>query len=387
MILSNLDPRVSRLVRLIGLVFVCWSVVAGSPAPGTSGRALVVSVLLAISVVLWLASLRDPNMEGSLGADTYALALAGGGLIGATPSSAASVFVFVAVVAAGLRADLTHTMQVVALGTLGLAVSVLIYDGGALGLLAYALGFAATGLAASNVRQFRQRAGQAELLLAQTQRSQEEQLRAARLEESARIAREIHDVLAHSLAGLSIQLEATTVLIENDADRDEILARVHRAHELARAGLRETRRAVGALREGAIAVPAAIQALAAGYRSAADRPAELVIEGDRGRLTGDAGLAVLRVVQEALTNVSKHAPGAEVTVAVRVDEDGIAATVTDRLGAVAVAAGSLSHAGGGYGLIGMCERAAALGGTVQAGAEQEGWRVSLRLPAVAGRPT
>ena len=82
------------------------------------------------------------------------------------------------------------------------------------------------------------RAEQAELLLAQTQRSHEEQLRAARLEESTRIAREIHDVLAHTLAGLTIQLEATSSLIEQGADRDTVLARVQRAHALAREGLR-----------------------------------------------------------------------------------------------------------------------------------------------------
>ena len=126
-----------------------------------------------------------------------------------------------------------------------------------LGLLAYSLGFSAGLLAASGRRQSVERAEQAELLLAQTQRSHEEQLRAARLEESTRIARDIHDVLAHALAGLTIQLEATSALIEQGADRDRILARVQRAHELAREGLRETRRAVGALRGDAVAAPPA----------------------------------------------------------------------------------------------------------------------------------
>ncbi len=115
-------------------------------------------------------------------------------------------------------------------------------------MVAYALGFCAVALAGTNLRQLNLRAEQAELLLAQTQRSHEEQLRAARLEESARIARDIHDVLAHSLAGLTIQLEATDALLAQGADTETIRARVQRAHELAREGLRETRRAVGALR-------------------------------------------------------------------------------------------------------------------------------------------
>jgi signal transduction histidine kinase len=386
MILAYLDPRVSRIIRLAGLGFVVWSLIAGHPAPGVSGRSLVITVLGSVAVLAWLAWLTERDLDAPPRIDIYVLAGAGGGLVGAAPHSAASVFVFVAIVSAGLRAELARALQIAALGTLGLAVSVLVYDGGALGLLAYALGFAATALAASNVRQFRARADQAELLLAQTQRSHEEQLRSARLAESTRIAREIHDVLAHSLAGLTIQLEATTALIEADADRDQILARVRRAHELAREGLRETRRAVGALRGDPISVPGAIRTLASEYRSADQRPAELVIEGDPGRLAGDAGLAVLRIVQEGLTNASKHAPGSEVTITVRADEAGILAAVENRRGPVPVGAGPLADSGGGFGLQGMRERAAALGGTISAGPSAGGWRVELRLPALAPAP-
>ena len=102
-----------------------------------------------------------------------------------------------------------------------LAAGAIVYDAGALGALAYAAGFTALALAGANIHQMQLRAEQAELLLAQTQRSQEEQLRAARLEESTRIARDIHDVLAHSLAGLTIQLEATDALLEQGADVED----------------------------------------------------------------------------------------------------------------------------------------------------------------------
>ena len=209
----------------------------------------------------------------------------------------------------------------VAVGILALGAAVLAYNGSALGLLAYSLGFVATALAASNGRQSAQRAEQAELLLAQTQRSHEEQLRSARLEESTRIAREIHDVLAHTLAGLAIQLEATGSLLEQGADREKVLARVRRAHTLARQGLEETRQAVGVLRGDPVLAPAAIEALVADYRATADAPAELTVDGDPGRLTGPTGQAVLRVVQEALTNARKHAPGADVSIAVHAGED------------------------------------------------------------------
>ncbi len=146
-------------------------------------------------------------------------------------------------------------------------MSTLVYAGSGLGLLAYALGLLAASLAGSNRREAQVRTDQAELLLAQSQRSHEEQLRAARLEESTRIAREIHDVLAHTLAGLTIQLEATSSLLEQGAARDAILARVQRAHTLARDGLAETRRAVGALRGDPIAAPAGLEALVTDYRA------------------------------------------------------------------------------------------------------------------------
>ncbi len=248
------------------------------------------------------------------------------------------------------------------LGTLALAVSILVYNGSGLGLLVYTLGFAAALLAASNSRQSVVRAEQAELLLAQTQRSHEEQLRVARLEESTRIAREIHDVLAHALAGLAIQLEATTSLLQQGADRETVLARVQRAHELAREGLQETRRAVGALRGDAVSAPVAIEGLVAEYRVTADAPAQLTIDGDPARLAGPTGQAVFRVVQEALTNVRKHAPGAGVSVVVhageRPDED-VVLLVDDHPGQAGRAALSktLPAIGGGYGLQGMRERA------------------------------
>jgi signal transduction histidine kinase len=314
------------------------------------------------------------------------MAVAGGLLCAASPDTAASAFVFVAVAAAGIRVDLSTAKWVAVAGTAALAIGSVIYGNAGLGLLAYTLGFAATALAASNGRQSRERAEQAELLLAQTQRSHEEQVRAARLEESTRIAREIHDVLAHALAGLTIQLEATTALIEQGADRAEVLARVQRAHELARDGLRETRLAVGALRGDPVSARAGIEALVGDYRTGAEAEAQLTIDGDAERLAGPTGQAVLRIVQEALTNVRKHAPGAAVSVTVHAGThpgDEVVVTVQDRPTAPSLSpavAGSLAASGGGYGLEGMRERARGLGGTLSAGATAEGWCVELRLP-------
>jgi signal transduction histidine kinase len=394
MLLATLDRRLATVVRLAGLALIALSVLTATQhQPGSAGRDLVVSLLFAASVVSWLVWTAYPDRAG-VSAELYVMAGAGGLLVEASPHSAASAFVFIAVVVAGLRVDLPRAAPVALLGATAVAVSDLIYSGSALGVLAYVLGFAATLLAASNARQRVIRAEQAELLLAQSQRSHEEQLRAARLEESTRIAREIHDVLAHTLAGLAIQLEATSALIEQDADRDSVLARVQRAHQLAREGLQETRRAVGALRGDAVSVPAGIEALVSDYRSTVDAEAKLTIDGDQERLSGQTGETVLRVVQEALTNVRKHAPGAEVSVAVHAGAQGhdeVVLVVDDRLPAEGVAgrragalAGGLAVSGGGYGLKGMRERAELLGGTLTAGRVDAGWRVELRLPASSG---
>jgi signal transduction histidine kinase len=390
LLLSRMDRRTATLIRLIGFGLISWTVFRDPHHPGTSGRGLVVAIAYALCAVSWLIWTWRPSSDDGATLDNYVMAIAGGVLCGAASSSAASTFVFVAAVVVGAREPLARAMLVTAGGILALAVAILIYNGSGLGLLAYSLGFAAVTLGASNARQSVLRADQAEQLLAQTQRSHEEQLRTARLEESTRIAREIHDVLAHSLAGLTIQLEATSTLIKQGADPGQVLERVKRAHELAREGLVETRRAVGALRDDAAEVtpaPAGIQSLVAEYRSGSHAEVTVSIDGDPSRLVGDAGQTVLRVVQESLTNVSKHAPGAPVTIALH---GGSAATdsielVVQNGPASGLPVGSdLSRTGGGYGLPGMRERAQTLGGTLEVGAlDDGGWRVRLQIPAAA----
>lgn len=317
MILSHvLSRRPATLIRLLGLAVVMWTVLASDHPPNGSGRGLVVLIAGGIALVSWLVWTLWSSTKQVLTPDVWALAIAGGVLLGATPSSAAAVCIFVAASVSSVRVGLLRAAPVIAASIVAQATSILIYDRSGVGLLAYALGQAAVALGASNVRQMRMRADQAELLLAQTQRSHEEQLRVARLEESARIAREIHDVLAHALAGLTIQLEATAVLVEQGVERPVVLERLRQAHGLAREGLQETRRAVGALRGDAPAVGPAIEALVAGYGADGDAPALLRLDVEPSVLTGAVGEAVLRAVQEALTNVRKHAPGAAVTVTI-----------------------------------------------------------------------
>jgi len=382
-LLQRLDYRIASLIRLVGLGLITWTVVGAAHRPAASGRGLVVAISFALAVAAWIAWMARPMQPHRITPDIPLMAAAGGVLLGASPDSAASVFVFVAAVVAGARVELVRAAGVVAAGAASLAATTLAYNGNGFVLVGYALGFAAAQLAASNTRQSFVRAEQAELLLAQQQRSHEEQLRLARLEESARIARDIHDVLAHALAGLAIQLEATSSLLEQGADRESVLARVRRAHELAREGLRETRDAVGALRGEAPSTRAVLEELVADYRASVDAPATLTIDGDAERLDGALGRTIVRIAQEALTNTRKHAPGADVSVELHAGSgpgEEVVLSVEDSPRAGARSAAELGSSGGGYGLQGMRERAQLVGGTLRAGAENSGWRVELRLP-------
>ena len=187
------------------------------------------------------------------------------------PAGAASAFAFVAIVAAAFRADLRLVGRYSCWRRSRSPSRYLLDDAGPLRVLAYALGFLAPRSWPRPPARRGERADQAELLLAQTQRSQEEQLRAARMEESTLIAREIHDVLAHALAGLTIQLEATATSARAGGRprRDprpgppRSCARPRRAAGSPTGGRRPTWRYQ-------VAVPDAVRALVEEYRSRRD---------------------------------------------------------------------------------------------------------------------
>jgi signal transduction histidine kinase len=382
MLLKGLNRRDATIARLVGLTLILWSVISSNEPPTLHGRGLVVLVVIGMLVAAWLIWTFRTSALCVMTPDLYVIAGASAVLAVAAPNGAGSAGAFVAAMAAAARVDARRGFMVVGVAVASMSTAAIVYDWSGLGVLAYTGGWIAMAFAGSNIRQMEIRAEQAELLLAQTQRSHEEQLRATRLEEQARIAREIHDVLAHSLAGLTIQLEATTALLDQGAEPETIRDRIERAHALARDGLRETRRAVGALREEAsVPVSLALKALVDAYRAEVDVPVQFTLEGDLP-LRGELGEAVLRVVQEALTNVRKHAPGASVSVVIAADAEDVSVVIEDRVAApvAAVAPTELSGSGGGYGLCGMRERAALLGGTLAAGPTDHGWRVELRLP-------
>lgn len=198
----------------------------------------------------------------------------------------------------------------------------------------------------------------------------------AMLAERSRIAREIHDILAHSLSAQIVHLEGARMLLARDGDRVRALDRVERAQRLARSGLEETRRALATLRGDAPEPEQALAELAEEFHASTGRACEVEVAGTPRELSPQAGLAVVRTAQEALTNVRRHAPGARARVVLRYGDDAVELDVTDSGGTESV----LEASGGGYGLVGMRERAELIGGTLETGPEEKGFRVSLRVP-------
>ncbi|MEU8345221.1 Signal transduction histidine kinase [Actinomadura meyerae] len=197
------------------------------------------------------------------------------------------------------------------------------------------------------------------------------------LAERSRIAREIHDILAHSLSAQIVHLEGARLLLSRDGDRVQALDRVERARNLARAGLDETRRALATLR-GEIPEPREVLAeLAEEFYASTGRPCDVQVTGEPRELSPQAGLAVVRTAQEALTNVRKHAPGARAQVVLRYLPGKVELEVTDSGGTESV----VELGGGGYGLVGMRERAELIDGTLDTGPDGKGFRVSLQVPA------
>lgn len=195
--------------------------------------------------------------------------------------------------------------------------------------------------------------------------------------ERQRLAREMHDILAHSLSAQSVHLEGARLLLERGSDPADALERVTRAGQLARAGLEETRRALDTLRGDEVPLADRLEELAGDFAAATGARCRVTVSGDLATLVPEARLAVVRTAQEALTNVRKHAPGAEVALALRCRDRWCELNVQDTGGAP----GEFRGLGSGYGLIGMRERAELLGGSLDASPNGTGFRVLLRVPA------
>ncbi len=363
------EPPVATSLRLVWLVGLVYAVAAATH-PGGSGRHLAAAVLTATTALgwgVWLMARHRHHLPASLAAIVL-LAVTGGVLVVLHPIGVAVIGV--AGVCAGSLLDVLPAAAVIAPGVVAAAIAVTVTGHGA-GVIGSAVSGAVAGLVVGmGRRQSQQRVRQdAELKLAR-QRAELEFERAEVLAERNRLAREVHDVLAHTLSALSVQMEALGSLVDDGADAAEIGAVAARSRRLVSEGLEETRRAVRVLRDQPVDV---LQQLAG---LAEDDRVEVRVEGEPRPLAAATGLALVRVAQEAVTNARKHAAGAPVRIALTFGETATQLTIDNRQ----TGASPLAATGTGYGLQGMRERLELVGGSLTAGPRGGSWCVRAEVP-------
>ena len=202
----------------------------------------------------------------------------------------------------------------------------------------------------------------------------------AAADERRRIAREMHDVVAHSVSVMVVQAGGARRILDRDPERAvEAAARIE---EVGRAALTEMRRLLGVMHHGEEEAGRAPQPTLRELDALVDRaraaglPVTLVVEGSPRPLPAGKDLAAYRVVQEALTNAIKHARGAPTSVIVRWEPSALELEIVDT-GAGRVVNGN----GAGHGLVGMEERMRLYDGSVRAGTRPGGgFAVVARLP-------
>ncbi|MEU3949677.1 sensor histidine kinase [Streptomyces sp. NPDC029526] len=222
-------------------------------------------------------------------------------------------------------------------------------------------------------------------LARQLRREQAERARREVAEERSRIARELHDVVAHHMSVISVQTGLARFVF--DTDRRTVRTALDTIDAVGREALEELRRMLMVLRtsdDGALADPmpglARLDDMADRIRGGGV-PVTLTVEGPRRPLAPGVELCVYRVVQEALTNVLKHAPGARAEVLLCYEPHQVTVSVTDNGEGVIP---DRVRTGGGHGLIGMRERAKLYGGQISTGPRDGGgFAVRLTLPTAA----
>jgi signal transduction histidine kinase len=394
--------RVGGLVT-VGVVLIVAS--AKRPGPGLHGDSLLILCSMVGVAAGGLTVLCTRRAAGPSLMLPFALLLAGSaGLTWLEPQGGAGALGFFIAAAAALRLlpEVRHriaiTAAVVVIGVVLVLTAELVRSHGqhpgvgVAGVLVAILPAAAL-VAALLTRRLDRDSYQIERLLIDLEKAQDAEVRAAALAERQRLAREMHDVLAHSLSGLALQLEGARLLAVEDTASPRLTETIERAHHLAKSGLQEASRAIGMLRdEEDLPGPERLARLAAEFERDSGVPCAFTVTGAPRELGSQARLAMYRVAQEALTNIRKHARAERAEVRLGYEPDGTRLTIEDagrdRAPVPALAGGGdgvggdgAARRGGGYGLTGMRERAELLGGRLTAGPTPAGFQVELWVPA------
>jgi signal transduction histidine kinase len=369
-----------RLLGAAAIAFVVTTSFQARPGPGGGGQALGVALALIVFCGATIAAMWLTLPQHAVQVAVLLLAVAGAAaLIGLQANSAAFLGVFPALCLAAFVLP-THLSAVVAGAAIGAVSAAWAANGRAAiaGIVLNDFAVLAFYVLSLFARRLRESSQRAELLLRELEQTRAAQAEAATLAERQRLAREMHDVLAHSLSGLVLNLEGAMLLADQGGADAQVSDAIHRAHRLAKTGLQEARRAIGMLRDDALPGPRRLADLAAEFQADTGVPCRVTVAGTESELGTDARLTVYRVAQEALTNIRKHAQASQVEIRLAYETRETRLIIEDF--------GRRSERpapdeGTGYGLTGMRERAELLGGRLTAGPTDGGFRVELQVPA------
>ncbi len=365
------------------MAFVVITSFQAGHAPGRHGAALGVTVILIAFCAATVGVMRLSRARPAAQLAVLLVAVvSAAALVGLQANGAAFVGVFPAVSVAAL--SLPVVLSTIVPGAAICAVSAAWLINGTApvsGIVLNDFAIVAFFVLSMFARRLQESNERAQVLLAELEQTRAAQAKAAALAERQRLAREMHDVLAHSLSGLMLNLEGARLLARQGGAEPQVGDAIDRAHRLAKTGLEEARRAIGMLRGDALPGPERLDDLAAEFAADTAVACTVAVTGAERNLGSNGRLTVYRVAQEALTNVRKHASAARVEIRLDYAPSGTRLTIEDFDGCgERPVPGAGTADGTGYGLTGMRERAELLGGTLTAGPTDSGYRVDLRVP-------
>jgi signal transduction histidine kinase len=369
--LQNVNVLMRTLVLVLAGVFTFLH-----PWPGAGYEALeITAFVIAVALVVpWtLAGSSPQRFRTELPYGLAVISLLCGAAYAAPDGGTMLAICFVVALSAGRWLSPERAWVVPALGVAGSAVVGLNDHANLWVATVYPfLLLMAAFVLGNNIRVHRVQAEHSAELLA-------EQAQVAMLQERARIAREIHDVLAHSLGALGLQIELVQAVLTDSGDLPRAVELLEQAHRMATSGLSETRQAVHALRDDALPLPEGLAELSVSHQRRHGAPVTFEVTGDPRPLPPDAGLAITRTAQEALVNTAKHAPHQPVAMRLDYGGDGTSLLVSSRLSSDP-GESSFTTMDGGYGLAGLRERLLLLRGTLNAGRRGGDWVVEATVP-------
>lgn len=370
-------PDAGVAVAAVVLSLVFW---LGGPTAGASWRETALYLVLTVAQALPLLWRR--RRPKAVATAVVAAALLHAVLVGpAAPYPTWFAVYALGVYVLSLREAVSSAATAVLAASAVFVLGPVAHGRGSTGALPTLLLTVVIVLASALVRTERGRLDALRQRAASLERERDAASREATARERLRIARDLHDLVGHGLSTIAVQSSTARVLLEA-GETEAAGTRLQAVEQSSRAAMQEMRQLLTVLREEhthQLTPSPGIEDLAKLVDTARDGglQVDLQLGGDVSAVPAPVGLAAYRILQESLTNVMKHAPGARAKVTVDVSRDGLRLEVRNGAGT-----GCRSDGSGGHGLVGIHERVQSLGGVVDAGPAEAGggWRVVAVLP-------